>query len=447
MDPETCAECHADHVRDWSGSMHAYAAEDPVFLAMNARGQRETDGALGDFCVRCHAPMAVLTGATTDGLNLSDVATPLQGVTCYFCHSVAEVGGEHNNPLVLSEDLVMRGPFADAVSNEAHASSYSKLHDRDDLASASLCGPCHDIENGHGVSLERTFAEWRASVFAQTPGGATCGQCHMRQSQNLVPVAQSAGVFARRYHDHSFPGVDVALTPFPEAEAQREKIQAELEDTLQTALCVSQFGSIQVIADAVGAGHSWPTGSAQDRRAWFEVIAYAGDEVVYQSGVVADGEALVDTVDPDRWLLRDCLFDDNDHLVHMFWDAKSYESHLLPAQVTFDALDPRYYQTHVYRSFPRAGLLGEIPDRVTMRVRIQPIGLDVLDDLIESGDLAAEHRAAMPTFDVGPTVEWTADTAVLGYVDDGLPFTCVSANGLNFQADKVLAPERDRCPP
>ena len=39
--------------------MHAYAAEDPVFLAMNARGQRETKGALGDFCVKCHAPMAV----------------------------------------------------------------------------------------------------------------------------------------------------------------------------------------------------------------------------------------------------------------------------------------------------------------------------------------------------------------------------------------------------
>jgi hypothetical protein len=39
--------------------MHAYAAEDPVFLAMNARGQRETQGALGAFCVNCHAPLAV----------------------------------------------------------------------------------------------------------------------------------------------------------------------------------------------------------------------------------------------------------------------------------------------------------------------------------------------------------------------------------------------------
>ena len=30
-----------------------------VFLAMNERGQRETGGQLGPFCVNCHAPLAV----------------------------------------------------------------------------------------------------------------------------------------------------------------------------------------------------------------------------------------------------------------------------------------------------------------------------------------------------------------------------------------------------
>ena len=67
MDPATCGECHQTHLTQWSGSMHAYASKDPVFLAMNARGQRETNGELGSFCVQCHAPMALRTGATTDG--------------------------------------------------------------------------------------------------------------------------------------------------------------------------------------------------------------------------------------------------------------------------------------------------------------------------------------------------------------------------------------------
>jgi hypothetical protein len=64
--PDSCGACHPDHLREWEGSMHAYAAKDPFFRAMNRRGQRETDGALGDFCVRCHAPVAVAMGATQD---------------------------------------------------------------------------------------------------------------------------------------------------------------------------------------------------------------------------------------------------------------------------------------------------------------------------------------------------------------------------------------------
>ena len=43
-DPQMCAECHPDHVREWSGSMHAYAAADPLLRSMEARGQRETKG-------------------------------------------------------------------------------------------------------------------------------------------------------------------------------------------------------------------------------------------------------------------------------------------------------------------------------------------------------------------------------------------------------------------
>src|SRR4051812_21571033 len=177
----TCATCHDAHYRDWSGSMHAYASRDPVFLAMNRRGQRQTHGELGPFCVNCHAPMAVRENATTDGLNLDQVPAQLQGITCFFCHSVDAVNGTHNNPLHLSDDLTMRGPFSDAAPT-VHQSTASPLHDRDQVTSASLCGACHDIVTGHGASIETTFAQWQASVFSQPPAGETCGQCHMAQS-------------------------------------------------------------------------------------------------------------------------------------------------------------------------------------------------------------------------------------------------------------------------
>lgn len=455
LDPETCASCHMDHYREWSGSMHAYAAEDPIFLAMNRRGQRETAGALGDFCVKCHAPMAVREGATTDGLNLDEVPRALKGVTCYFCHTVDAVEGTHNNPLRLANDTVMRGAYADPLDNPAHASAYSSFHDRGREGSARLCGACHDIVVAGHAAIERTFAEWQESVFSG-PGGATCGQCHMEQSTNLRPIASTAGAKPRRTHGHAMPGVDLALTEFPEREAQRAGVLSLLNQTLQSGLCVRDVGgtsTIEVILDNIGAGHGFPSGSAQDRRIWIELVAFREGEPVYRSGVVAEGEPVVQAADPDLWLLRDCLFDDAGQEVHMFWQARSYESNQLPAQVTFDRSDPRFYRTHVVQTYPRAQrFLDVVPDRVTLRIRVRPIGLDVLDDLIESGDLAPDIRQVMPTLELdlgdGPVLEWTAETANGSYIDEaGFRASCISLTNLDFASDRVPAPTRSACRP
>jgi len=457
LDPRTCARCHEDHFREWSGSMHAYAAADPLFLAMNARGQRETNGELGSFCVGCHAPMAVREGLTTDGLNLDEVPDELEGVTCFFCHTVDAVEGAHNNPLRLARGITMRGPFADPVDNEAHPSAYSALHDRDKAESASLCGSCHDIVTPLGAAIERTYVEWQASVFAE-PGGATCGQCHMDQSTHLEPVAKAPGVLARRRHAHGFPGVDVALTEFPEADAQRAAVEAFLGTTLQSALCVVQSGvdqsAIRVILDNVAGGHGFPSGAGQDRRLWVEIVATRGEEVLYQSGLVPDGTPVTEVEDPDLWLMRDCMLGEDGEEVHMFWEAFSAETNQLPAQATFNPLDPRFYQTHVLQSFPRGALatFAGVPDRVTLKVRLQPVGLEVLDDLVESGDLDPAVRDAMPTFDLamgGETVlEWTSDAVNGQYFEDGLfPVQCVTHTNLNVVADKVPAAERASCAP
>ena len=444
LDPATCKSCHADHYRDWSGSMHAYAAQDPVFVAMNARGQRETHGALGSFCVNCHAPMAVREGATHDGLNLDTVPAALKGVTCFFCHAVDAVEGRHDAALHLASDTTMRGPFGDPIANAAHPSRYSELFDRNRADSSKMCGACHDIVNGHGVALERTLQEWEASVYS-APGGATCGQCHMDQSADLRPVAQVDGAPLRRYHLHQNPGVDVALTPFPEAAAQKSKVQAFLNATLQSALCVGDGNAgIGVLLDNVAAGHSWPSGAAQDRRAWTEVVAYAGAQVIYQSGVPGpDGD--VTLADADVWLLRDCMFDAAGAKVPMFWQATRNESYLLPGQPTFDPKDPRFYQTHVLQRFPRAASLPQAPDRVTLRVRVQPVGVDVLRDLVASGDLAGDAISAMPIFDVGEPLEWTAATAKLGYAEGPIKFTCVTKTALNFTAQTTPAPAHADC--
>ena len=91
-DPATCMDCHKQHYDEWAGSMHAYASDDPVFLAMNKRGQRDTNNQLGTFCVQCHAPMAVALNLT-DGTNFDPTTLPptARGITCFFCHNVKDI--------------------------------------------------------------------------------------------------------------------------------------------------------------------------------------------------------------------------------------------------------------------------------------------------------------------------------------------------------------------
>ena len=452
LDPETCKGCHPDQFNDWAGSMHAYSSTDPVFLAMNRRGQRETNGALGNFCVNCHAPMAVREGKTTDGLNLDQVDPQLKGVTCFFCHSIQSVDGDHNNPLKLATDGVMRAAISDPFANRPHGAAYSPLMDRDRVESTTACGACHDIVSPQGAAIERTFSEWHQSVFSQSLG-ATCGQCHMPQSTTDKPAASGVpGAPLRRTHSHTMPAVDTAFTPFPDTDRQRNEIQSFLETALQSALCVEPFSStsiINVILDNVGVGHAFPSGAAQDRRLWIEVVAYSGSNVVYSSGVVPDGTAVTALPDRDLWLMRDCMFDASGSQVAMFWQSASYEGNELPAQVTFDLSDPRFYQTHKIKMFPATGIIPAVPDRVTLRVRLQSMGLDVIDDLIRSGDLDAQFRGAVPTFTIGGTLEWTAAAATHIYVDRSTssPVYCVTNTNLNVQADKFPAPTRSRCTP
>jgi hypothetical protein len=429
LDPETCRECHSDHYREWAGSMHAYASQDPVFRAMNQRGQEETRGELGSFCVSCHAPLALREGVTTDGLNLDEVPKSLQGVTCYFCHNVEAVEGTHNNPLRLANDTTLRGGVVDARANPAHGSAYSELMASPRIESARLCGSCHDVEipsppGPVELHLERTFAEWRGSIFAppqaaDETAALSCNGCHMLPTPG-VAIASGLGENAplRSRHAHTFAGVDVALEPFPDTgdlaldqasrDVQSRELTRLLDSSLRLEVCVfNRFdgeASIKVTLDNATVGHHFPSGAAQDRRAFVEVRAFAeaADVPFYESGVVGEGQAVATLDDPDLWLLRDRLFDAAGNQVHQFWEAAELRQATLPVATSLDPLAPGFLAGHASRQFPRQGQLAEAPARVTVRVRLEPIGREILDNLVGSGHLAAATAARMPTHDLLP---------------------------------------------
>lgn len=420
-DPTTCQGCHPKHYREWSSSMHAYAAQDPVFLAMNRRGQRETHGALGDFCVRCHAPMAVIDGLTRDGLNLERLADSQRGVSCYFCHNVTKVEGDHNALLRLADDRSMRGPIEDPLQPAAHGAEYSSMFEDTDPQSSAMCGGCHDIVTPIGVHLERTLQEYRSGIFSKSATGAppafdSCTGCHMRPQTGLAAVAP-AGVTERVVHEHLWPGVDVALTPFVHDDAMRSAVQCQLGVSVsffKLEVTPPDLFSFQV---ETGAGHNQPSGAAQDRRMWIEFLAYDESGALLEqvsSGNIADGEREEQPEgepghDPQLGMFRDRIYDAGGKPVHMFWQASpspahpaGYESSTLPVATT-TYVEGRHA---VVKQF-RASGPGGLPARVSARLRMRPIGIDVLEDLVASGDLDPAVLARMPTFDFAAKIEWT----------------------------------------
>ncbi len=397
MDPQSCVGCHPDHVEEWSGSMHAYASEDPVFRAMNALGQRETEGALGDFCVSCHAPLAALEGSTTDGLNLEDVPAEQQGISCFFCHSIEGLDGDHNAQLTLADDNVLRGSIVDPVDNPAHDSVYSPLQDRNTSESSAMCGTCHDIVTPGGLFLERTFQEWSESLYAHEEDGRfqTCGRCHMDGRDDVAAIGFD--VPERRIHSHTFPGVDLALTEFPHRDVQLEQVQKSLDTTVRTALevCVTpQDTVIELTLENVAAGHMWPSGAAHNRRAWVEVVASAGGETLWSTGVYADDEPIGGFDTPDLARLGDQLLDGDLEPVAFAWEGTTYSSDLLNPPTAASPVEPGWTDTHHLESWRVDGL---DPDEITVRVKLRPIGLDKLDLLVASGDLEAAIAEEMPT--------------------------------------------------
>lgn len=452
MDPAVCQTCHPAQYQQWAESMHAYATDDPVFRAMNTRAQRETGGQLGTFCLNCHAPVAV-RAQITDGSNLDAIPAAAKGVTCYFCHSVTDVSDTHNNPLQLAADGRLFGPFNDPAPGSPHNVSYGRFLDGSTPESANACGSCHDIVNLQGAHVERTFAEWKGTTLSLLPNGESCAQCHMAASS--APAAATTPDRIRRVHDHGFPAVDLQAS---DAQPQRAAAQALLDTALQATLCLNPATRrLQLTVDNTGAsGHAWPSGATPDRRAWVELTAYQGGQVIYASGNPQPAGAFPSALpleesspDPDLWLIRDCIYDGSGTPLTMFWQTeKLARSNQLPGLLIQTVSDPTTYQTHFMREFPSSGTLGALPDHVTIQVHLQAIGDDVLNDLVATGDLdpSVPPQIARYTLGGGADLDWTPTAASAFQATDGTTgavMTCVATGA--YKSNTTPAVSHARC--
>jgi len=434
LDPLTCQSCHPHHYAEWRASVHAFASEDPVFRALNELGQTETNGALGDFCVRCHAPVALALDQTTDGLNLSEVDHKYQGITCAFCHQISAVNGTHNNPLTWANDGIMRGGLSTPEPNSVHRSKYTQLLDGSQLESSQMCGACHDIVTPTKVHLEQTYLEWLQSLFSSPDSTRrnSCADCHMPTRRLPNPsTAQTT------YHDHLMPAVDLVSNNV-HAEAlqslsQRsliEEVKAELELTLLSELCgeigVDGGGDFEVYLENVSAGHRFPSGAALDRRLWAELTVTDIDgHILYTSGAITAEQPVVKAAldDPQLWVLRDQAFNAAGEETHRFWDIASVVRNTLPPSTLLSRTNENFEESHVLHRY-RFGT--ELPIyEVRLRIFLRPIALELLNELVNLELLNEEVLLNMPTYELSTATRiWRADEALLQGTLSGRTLLC-----------------------
>lgn len=74
---------------EWSGSLMAQAARDPLFYACLDIAEADAPGS-GDMCIRCHVPKAWLEGRSTPTDGSAITFEDRDAITCCFCHRMVD---------------------------------------------------------------------------------------------------------------------------------------------------------------------------------------------------------------------------------------------------------------------------------------------------------------------------------------------------------------------
>lgn len=174
----------------------------PVFNAMQMFIADETSGTNGDFCMRCHSPVAF---QREENPHLSVIVRPPvsnEGVTCVVCHRVETDYGTASGRLTLQEGNIFEpiyGPEGSeklkaAIESEefglvTSAEETGKRVHKDVLKftgmrASALCGSCHDVNSPNGFRLESAFTQFKNSPASRD--GESCQDCHMGKTPGMV---------------------------------------------------------------------------------------------------------------------------------------------------------------------------------------------------------------------------------------------------------------------
>ena len=275
--PQACAGCHVDIARQHEQAMmsqaytHHWDEIEYFELALPHAAKEPKVAGVKAGCNGCHAPLAFLAGDIPPKPP-AEKTRANESVSCDVCHTVTGFAGDvpFNFNWISVPGKVKQGPREGVVSphHETRANAF--------LRSAEFCGTCHNEKDPWGLYVKSTHLEWKEGPHGKA--GIVCQDCHMppaagrsaRMGEPLPDVRQHL------FHGAHDPG---KLAGVAEVRIHPETRELEPGDT-------AKFTAVVVNAKA---GHKIPSGSAEERVLWLDVVATDGNGKTYHLSVDPKG--------------------------------------------------------------------------------------------------------------------------------------------------------------
>jgi nitrate/TMAO reductase-like tetraheme cytochrome c subunit len=193
-----CRKCHEQIYEEWAISSHANAAISPMFHRFEQKLNALSQGTLGYFCVRCHAPVATTMKHPRWASIGEGPRVFREGVTCVACHRVVEQYAKTNGERRM-EPGPIESPTVGASNGEGLANVLARrsefkvktdpgdklpgqlIHNRvvkfEQLSESTYCMSCHQVAVQPGIKLEVVWEQYRHSPAYRQ--GIRCQDCHM----------------------------------------------------------------------------------------------------------------------------------------------------------------------------------------------------------------------------------------------------------------------------
>ncbi len=328
---QSCEECHAGIVEQWSKSAHRFSSfNNPFYQASIDNLRNEEEGKLrSQWCGACHDPALLFTGQMREEIDPHSIEAQA-GLTCLSCHRIdaihgKEANGNYNLATTPSSPYLF-AKFQGGIPQFLHNSlvkAKPDFHKRKMLKpffrTSEYCMTCHKVsldtpinryrwlrgQNDYDAWHDSGVARNSVKTFYLPQKARTCQDCHMPLEKVTKPdVSAKKGMVK----SHTFFSVHTALSAIRDDQESIKQIESFVQkEQVRIDLFVLRKIETQKIFPAIeknpismqpgeeiqfdlvvrnlNVGHSFPGGTNDSNEAWIHFTLYDDQgNLLYESG-------------------------------------------------------------------------------------------------------------------------------------------------------------------